>query len=170
MQVAPGSTRPSVCAFVCVLSHWEAAGERFTLRSKYALRDNIGSTFHSFFCLFLPRSSLPFFSLGKYIYVYINLSLSLFLVVGILHWLHNSHAYLHRAGCAVSSCVCVLADIVAGAADCGQQGLDEAFFFFHNMDSSITHTHIKQSRECILWRLHLTEGGHFGEGGGVWLR
>jgi len=68
------------------LSHREAVDDYFMLRSKYSLRDNILNTF------------LSFFTLVKYKCKYELLSLTFFIVVGILHSLHNSTAYLHRAG------------------------------------------------------------------------
>lgn len=69
-----------------------------------------------------------------------------------MHFTDNTTLVLiYTAQAAQSLIVCVLADIVAGAVYCGQQGLVRAFFF-HKMDSSITHTHthIKKSREGIL--------------------
>ncbi len=57
--------------------------------------------------------------------------------------------------------MCVLADIVAGAVDCGQRGLDEAFFFFTrwiHLLHTHTHTHTINCAVSVLWRLHSTEG------------
>lgn len=99
------------------------------------------------------------------------ISISLFLVVGALHWQHNSSSYLHSAGCAVTHCVCV-SRYSGRSSVLWTAGFGEGFFL--SQDGFIyythTHTHIKKSREGILWCLHLAEGGIWREAGVVQLR
>lgn len=70
---------------------------------------------------------------------------------------------------AQSVAVCVLADIVAGAVDCGQQGLDEAFFFL-SQDGFIyyTHTHTLNRAESVYCGAYTSQRGAFwGRRGGL---
>lgn len=81
-----------------------------------------------------------------------------------MHFTDNTTLVLiYTAQAAQSLIVCVLADIVAGAVYCGQQGLVRAFFF-HKMDSSITHTHTHTLKraERVYCGAYTSQRGAFG--------
>ena len=76
--------------------------------------------------------------------------------------------YTEQAAQSLIVCVCVLADIMAGAVYCGQQGLVKAFFLsqdgfiYYTHTHTHTHTHTLKRAERVYCGAYTSQRGAFG--------